>query len=207
MSFTYLPWGIIIGLIMAAPIGPVNIICIRRALTKGPMNGFVVGLGAAIADGFFGAVAAFGLAGLTGFIEQFNSWIEVVGGIVLLAIAAKLWFSHPHADDVKDTYKDRLKAACGTFLLTLTNPLTVLGFVAIFVGLGLSEMGNNLMNATLISIGILMGSCLWWAIVSFGSVKLAKGLSDKGLERVNHISAIIIFVFGLFSILKNIIDL
>ena len=206
MSLAYLPWGIIIGLIMAAPIGPVNIICIRRDLTKGPMNGFVVGLGAAIADGLFGAIAAFGLAGLTGFIEQYNNVIEVVGAIVLLAIAAKLWFSHPHANDVEDTYKDRLKAASGTFLLTLTNPLTVLGFVATFVGLGLGEMGNNLMNATLISLGILMGSCLWWAIVSFGSVKLARGISDKGLEKVNHISAIIILMFGLFALIKNMIN-
>ncbi|MDG1708844.1 MAG: LysE family transporter, partial [Emcibacteraceae bacterium] len=196
-----------IGLIMAAPIGPVNIICIRRALTKGPMNGFTVGLGAAIADGFFGAVAAFGLAGLTNFIEEFNGWIEVIGGVALLAIALKLWFSHPHAEDVKDSYKDRFKAACGTFLLTMTNPLTVLGFVAIFVGLGLGEMGHDLMNATLISVGIFIGSCLWWAIVSFGSVKITNGFSDKGLEKVNHFSAFIILIFGLYAILKNVIFL
>jgi threonine/homoserine/homoserine lactone efflux protein len=207
MSLEFLPWGIIIGLVMAAPIGPVNIICIRRALTKGPMNGFVVGLGAAAADGFFGALAAFGLAGLTGIIEEFNGWVEVLGGIALLVIAAKLWFSHPHADDVQDTFKDLIKAATGTFLLTMTNPLTVLGFVAIFVGLGLGEMGRNFMNASLISIGILLGSCLWWFIISFGSAKISKGLSDKGLEVINHISAVVIFIFGIIAIIKNVISL
>lgn len=199
----YLIWGVLIGLVMAAPIGPVNIICIRRALTKGPMNGFFVGTGAAVADGFFGALAAFGLAGLTKFIEEFNVWFQVVGGIALIVIAAKLWFSHPHVDDVKDTYKDRIKAAIGTFLLTMSNPLTVLGFVAIFIGMGLGEMGNDIVNATLISIGIFAGSILWWFIVSFGAAKLGKGLSDHGLEKVNHVSAVIIFLFGIGAVLKN----
>ncbi|MCC3862205.1 LysE family translocator [Pseudemcibacter aquimaris] len=199
----YLIWGVLIGLVMAAPIGPVNIICIRRALTKGPMNGFTVGTGAAIADGIFGAFAAFGLAGLTAFIEEFNIWFQVVGGSALIIIAVKLWFSHPHVDDVKDTYKDRIKAAVGTFLLTFSNPLTVLGFVAIFIGMGLGEMGNDLVNATLISTGILLGSLSWWFIVSFGAAKLGKGLSDQGLETVNHVSAVIIFLFGIAAVAKN----
>ena len=75
MSFIYLPWGILIGLIMAAPIGPVNIICIRRAMTKGPANGYFVGQGAALADGFFGALAAFGLTGMTQLINTYNGLI------------------------------------------------------------------------------------------------------------------------------------
>ena len=203
MSLTYLPWGIFIGLIMAAPIGPVNIICIRRALTKGSMNGFVVGLGAALADGFFGALAAFGLAGLTRILNDFNGWIEIVGGMALLFIGARLWFSHPHVADVKDCYKDRLKAATGTFLLTMTNPLTVLGFVAIFVSLGLGNMGNNYLNATVISFGIVVGSTLWWAILSFGAGKISKKLNDEHLEKVNKISAVIIIIFGLVAIFKN----
>lgn len=188
---------------MAAPIGPVNIICIRRALTKGPINGFIVGTGAALADGLFGTLAAFGLAGLTTFIEEFNVWFQVVGGIALMVIAIRLWFSHPHVDNIKDTYKDRIKAAIGTFLLTMSNPLTVLGFVAIFVSMGLGEMGNNYFNACFISLGIFIGSCSWWAIVSFGAAKIGKGLSDKGLEKINHISAIIIMFFGLVAFFKN----
>lgn len=203
MSPVYLLWGTLIGLVMAAPIGPVIIICIRRALTKGPRNGFIVGTGAALADGLFGAFAAFGLAGLTTFIEEFNVWFQVVGGFALIAIAIKLWFNHPHVDDIKDDYKDIIKAVLGTFLLTIANPLTVLGFVAIFVSVGLGEMGNNYYNASLISFGIFIGSCLWWAIISFGTAKVGKGISDKGLEKVNHISAIIIMIFGLAAFLKN----
>lgn len=188
---------------MAAPIGPVNIICIRRALTKGPKNGFVVGTGAAFADGLFGSLAAFGLAGLTTFIEEFNIWFQVIGGVALIVIALKLWYSQPHIDDIKDTYKDRIKAAFGTFLLTLSNPLTVLGFVAIFVSMGLGEMGNNYFNASFISFGIFMGSCFWWAIVSNVSATLSKGITDKGLEKINKFSAIIIMSFGLAAFIKN----
>ncbi|HPF46020.1 MAG: LysE family transporter [Alphaproteobacteria bacterium] len=203
MSLIYLPWGIFIGLIMAAPIGPVNIICIRRALTMGSMNGFVVGLGAALADGFFGALAAFGLAGLTRVLNDFNGWIEIVGGTVVIIIGARLWFSHPHVAEVNDSYKDRFKAAIGTFLLTMTNPLTVLGFVAVFVSLGLGNMGNNYLNATAVSVGILLGSTLWWAMLSIGAGKISKKLTDEHLEKVNKISAVIIIIFGLIAIFKN----
>lgn len=188
---------------MAAPIGPVNIICIRRAVTKGPMNGFFVGQGAAVADGFFGALAAFGLTGITQLVNQYNGTIQVVGAAALIIIGLKLWFSHPHVDDVKDTFKDRIKAAIGTFLLTMTNPLTILGFIAIFIGLGFGDMGDNLMNAGLISVGILMGSSLWWGIISFCSAKVSNKISDRHLEKINKVSAVIIFILAGSAIVRN----
>lgn len=203
MSFVYLPWGILIGLIMAAPIGPVNIICIRRAMTKGPVNGYVVGQGAALADGMFGALAAFGLTGLTQVINTYNGLIQIVGAIALVGIGIKLWFSHPHVDDVEDTFKDRMKAAAGTFLLTLTNPLTVLGFVAIFVGLGFGDMGDNLINAALISLGILIGSSLWWGIISFCSASVSNKLADHHLEKINKLSAVVLFIFAAVALGRN----
>lgn len=203
MSLIYLPWGVIIGLIMAAPIGPVNIICIRRAMTKGPMNGYFVGQGAAVADGVFGALAAFGLTGMTRLINNYNGMIQVIGAVALIVIGVRLWLSHPHVDEVEDTFNDRLKAAIGTFLLTMTNPLTILGFVAIFVGLGFGDMGDNLLNAALISAGIWLGSSLWWGIVSFGSARLSKKLSDQHLENINKVSAVILFVFALLALLRN----
>lgn len=205
MSLIYLPWGILIGLIMAAPLGPVNIICLRRALSKGPMNGFIVGLGAALADGIFGTMAAFGLLSVTKILEELGIWVEVAGGIILIVVALKLWFAHPHLADVKDSYKDRIKAAIGTFFLTMTNPMTVVGFVALFVGLGLGDMGRNYINAALMSIGILLGSVLWWAILSVAAGKITRKLSDKHLANINKISAAIIFAFGSVAIIKNMI--
>ncbi len=205
MSLIYLPWGILIGLIMAAPIGPVNIICIRRAMTKGPANGYFVGQGAAVADGLFGALAAFGLTGMTQLINTYNGIIQIIGAIALIIIGIKLWVSHPHVGNVDDTFSDRMKAATGTFLLTLTNPLTILGFVAIFVGLGFGDMGDNLINATLVSAGILTGSSLWWGIVSFSSARLTRNLSDRHLENINKTSAIILFLFAIIALIRNIV--
>jgi threonine/homoserine/homoserine lactone efflux protein len=95
MSLIYLPWGILIGLIMAAPLGPVNVICLRRAITRGPMNGFVVGLGAALGDAIFGTMAAFGFVSVTTLLDVFDGWVEIVGGLVLVVIGVNLWFSHP----------------------------------------------------------------------------------------------------------------
>ncbi len=203
MSLIYLLWGIFIGLIMAAPIGPVNVICIRRAMTRGSMNGFVVGMGAALADGLFGTLAAFGLTSITRILDNLSGWIEIVGGIVLIVIALNLWFSHPHILDTQDTYKDRIKAATGTFLLTMTNPMTVLGFVALFVGLGLGDMGQNYANAAFISVGIFIGSGLWWAILSLCAAKVSEKLSDHHLSRINKVSAIIIFTFGTVALINN----
>lgn len=203
MSFLYLPWGIVIGLVMAAPIGPVNIICIRRAITKGPINGFFVGQGAAIADGLFGSLAAFGLTGITQLVNDYNGIIQITGAAALIVIGIKLWFSRPHVDDVKDTFKDRIKAALGTFLLTMTNPLTVLGFIAIFIGLGFGDMGDNFINAGLISVGVFIGSSMWWGIISFCSAKVSNKISDRHLENINKVSAIILFIFAAVAIVRN----
>lgn len=203
-SLIYLPWGILIGLVISAPIGPVNIICIRRAMTKGPANGYFVGQGAALADGLYGALAAFGLTGMTQLINTYNGLLQIIGAVVLIVIGFKLWSSHPHVSDVQDTFKDRVKAATGTFLLTLTNPLIILGFVAIFVGLGLGDMGDNWANAALISLGIWSGSSMWWGIVSFGSAKLTRNLSDNYLENINKVSALILFVFAAIALGRNI---
>ncbi|MBT5185888.1 MAG: LysE family transporter [Kordiimonadaceae bacterium] len=203
MSLIYLPWGILIGLIMAAPLGPVNVICLRRAITRGPMNGFVVGLGAAVGDAIFGTMAAFGLVSVTTLLDVFDGWVEIAGGLALVAIGINLWFSHPSFETVKDTYKDRFKAAFGTFLLTITNPMTVLGFVALFVGLGLNELGQNYFNAVIISTGIIIGSVSWWAVLSVGASKLSKKLNNRHLMIINRISAVLIFSFGIVALSKN----
>lgn len=203
MLFSYLFWGIFIGLVMAAPLGPVNIICLRRALTFGSMNGFIVGLGAAIADGIYGSMAAFGLVSITRLLEDINGWVEIIGGSILLIVGIKLWFSHPKLGSVQDTYKDRFKAAIGTFILTMTNPMTILGFAALFIGLGLGKMGQNYANATLISTGIFLGSCFWWAILSVSAGKVSQKLSDDHLVLVNKISAVIISLFAMFAFIKN----
>ena len=142
---------------------------------------------------------------MTTLLNVFDGWVEMVGGLALVIIGVNLWFSHPSFENVKDTYKDRFKAASGTFLLTITNPMTVLGFVALFVGLGLNELGQNYFNAVIISIGILIGSVSWWAILSIGAVKLSNKLNNRHLMIINRISAVLIFSFGAAALFRNLL--
>lgn len=203
MVLTYLFWGIAIGLMVAIPLGPVNLICIRRSLNYSSMNGFVVGMGAAVADTIFGAIAAFGLTSVMKEVERVNGWIEIVGGVVLIAVSINLWSKHPHLSDVKDSVRDRLKGAIGAFMLTIVNPMTILGFVALFVALGLGDMGGEFNNALLVVIGVFIGSGLWWATLSRIAGHMKNRLSDDHLAMINRVSAAIVALCGLWALQKG----
>jgi len=203
MAVTYLFWGIAIGLMVAIPLGPVNLICIRRSLSYGPVNGFVVGMGAAVADTIFGAIAAFGLTSVMQEVERINGWVEIMGGVILLGVSINLWRKHPHLEDVEDNIRDRLKASFGAFLLTIVNPMTILGFVALFVALGLGDMGGDFHNALLVVIGVFMGSGLWWATLCQFAGHMKKRLSDDHLVMINRISALIVAACGLWALFKG----
>ena len=128
MALIYIFWGAAIGLLVAAPVGPVNVICIRRTIAFGPSSGFIVGLGAAVADTIFGGVAAFGLSSVTALLVKTNGWFELIGGLIMLVIGFDVWRTHPHMSDAKETPRGLYQAAFTTFLLTISNPLTILGF-------------------------------------------------------------------------------
>ena len=199
----YTLWGIMIGVLMAAPLGPVNLICIRRTLAYSKRNGFTVGMGAAFADTFFGAVAAFGLSSVMGMVERVNGWFELVGGIILILVSINLWTKHPHLSDVKDTVRDRLKGAMGAFSLTMMNPMTILGFVALFVALGLRDLGQEPVNAVAIIVGIFLGSSLWWLIITQCAGYMKSRLSDEHLLKINRVSAAIVALCGAWALGKS----
>ncbi len=198
-------WGVLIGVVMAAPLGPVNLICIRRTLAYSKRNGFTVGLGAAVADTIFGAVAAFGLSSVMGMVHQVNNWFEIIGGIILIIVSINLWTKHPHLADTEDTVRDRVKGAIGAFMLTMMNPMTVVGFVALFVALGLQDMGQDPMNAAAITLGIFLGSSLWWFTITRCAGYMRGRLSDDHLLNINRISAAIVALCGIWALGKNIL--
>ncbi|MBL4612631.1 MAG: LysE family transporter [Emcibacter sp.] len=203
MSLVYILWGILFGIVMAAPLGPVNLICIRRTLAYSKRNGFTVGMGAAVADTVFGGVAAFGLSSVMGFVDQVNGWFEIVGGVILIIVSINLWTKHPHLADAADTVRDRLKGAVGAFILTIMNPMTIVGFIALFVALGLQDMGQTPLNAAAITGGIFLGSSLWWFTLSFGAGYMRGRLSDDHLLKINRISALIVALCGVWALGKN----
>lgn len=203
MPLIYIFWGILIGVVMAAPLGPVNLICIRRTLAYSRRNGFTVGMGAAVADTIFGAVAAFGLSSVMGMVDRVDGWFEIIGGIILILVSINLWTKHPHLADAEDTIRDRLKGAVGAFSLTMMNPMTILGFVFLFGAFGLVNMGP--LEATSIITGIFIGSSLWWFTITGCAGYMRGRLSDDHLLKINRVSAIIVALCGVWALAKNLI--
>ena len=191
--------GIAIGLAVAAPIGPVNLIVIRRTLRYGQLNRFLSGAGAATGDAIFAAIAAFGLTAAIEIVVRFETALQIVGGLFLVALGIRTWVARPHFDEATEENLSAAMAAvfATTFFLTITNPATMLGFLAIFGGVaGLADAGEDYGHAATIVLAVLCGSALWWAGLS-GFVSLFRQkMNDRLLAVVNRISGCLIVIFG-----------
>ncbi|EKD70751.1 MAG: hypothetical protein ACD_46C00418G0003 [uncultured bacterium] len=194
--------GLIIGISIAAPVGPIGLLCIHRSLSDGFKMGVMTGLGAALADGVYGAIAAFGLASISSLLISHQLWIRAIGGLFLIYLGCKLFFKKSNgALDTKNNEKSILHAFITTFFLTLTNPMTILSFIAIFAGLGMGTIHSGFVHATMMVAGVVVGSALWWVILSsITTFVLHKRLTVNSLRMINKISGIIILLFGIFTI-------
>lgn len=196
--------GIVIGLIVAAPIGPVNLICIRRTLLYGSLNGFVSGLGAALGDGVFAIVTGFGLTAIAQLIEGLSIPLQLAGGVLLVCFGFYTYFSRPPAPyDPKCESKENgastlARAMASTFALTMTNPATLLGFTAMFTGLGgLAGDDPSFFAAAFVVGGVILGSTLWWLILTTFVGRLHAKIDDKVMRIINHGSGLLVAAFGL----------
>lgn len=194
--------GLIIGFAIAAPVGPIGVLCIQRSLHDGFKVGLMTGLGAALADGTYGLIAGFGLTALSSLLFAQQFWVRVIGGIFLLYLGIKILLTPPRNKSANDKPDRSPWHACATtYFLTLTNPITILSFVAIFAGLGLGSSGTDYTYAVLLVIGITLGSAIWWLLLS-GSVAciLHKRISPSFMRIINWISGGIILIFGLAAL-------
>jgi len=197
----YLIKGLIIGLSIAVPVGPIGVLCIRRTLTQGRMVGFLSGLGAATADGLYGAIAGFGLTFLVNFIIGKQIWLRLIGGGLLCIIGAKTFLSKPAEQGASVEGNSLWNAYLSTFFLTLTNPMTILFFTAVFAGLGIGSTDGDYVSAGILVSGVFVGSGMWWLVLS-GFTGILEGLLNfKRLQWLNRISGLIIMGFGLFAFL------
>jgi threonine/homoserine/homoserine lactone efflux protein len=192
--------GLLIGLSIAAPVGPIGVLCIRRTLERGLFSGLVSGLGAATADAFYGAVAGFGLAFVSNFLIRQQLWLRLIGGVFLIGLGIKIFLSKPSQDNESAEQNAAFGDYASTFFLTLTNPTTILSFAAIFAGLGLGSTNGSYLSASVLVIGVFSGSALWWLILSGGVNALRRRLNEEALVWVNRVSASIIFAFGLIAL-------
>ncbi|MDR3574450.1 MAG: LysE family transporter [Anaerolineaceae bacterium] len=196
MNFSFFLRSLLIGFSIAAPVGPIGVLCIRRSLTEGRLTGFVTGLGAATADAFYGSIAAFGLTIISGFLIGQAGWIRLLGGLFLACLGIKTLLSKPTERPAQVGGMNLIGAYSSTLLLTLTNPMTILSFAAIFAGLGAGLSGHGYGAAASIVLGVFTGSAVWWLLLSTGANLLRSRLTTALLRWVNRASGTIILIFA-----------
>jgi len=198
MQLDLLIRGFIIGLSIAVPVGPIGVLCIRRTLAEGRLRGLVTGLGAATGDATYGGVAAFGLSIVTNFLVGQQMWLRLIGGAFLVYLGAKTFMSRPPERAAEAKGGGILTNYISTLLLTVTNPLTILMFTAVFAGFGVALTGFD--QAAIVTMGVFLGSASWWIVLTL-IVGLLRGRFDaRWLRAVNMISGLVIAGFGIYSI-------
>ncbi|MGB9632718.1 MAG: LysE family translocator, partial [Chloroflexaceae bacterium] len=159
--------GVVIGLAIAAPVGPIGVLCINRTLRDGRMTGFVSGLGAATADLIYGTIAVLGLTALTGALVGISFWTRLLGGLFLCYLGLRTLRARPAAArPAAGSARGLLRAYTSILLLTLTNPATIIAFAAIFAGLGAGGAAHGYGEGLLLATGVAAGSALWWLTLS-----------------------------------------
>ena len=197
--------GAIIGVLVAAPIGPVNLICIQRTLAFGTLNGFFSGLGGAVGDGVFAAISAFGLTAVARLIEGYSMPLKLAGGLILIGYG--IYNFRARVTDPRDGSAVKTKrmgdstlgaAIAGTFALTITNPATLIGFTALFAAFG-SIYGEDASfgAATAVVLGVFAGSGLWWFAITTITGTFHRHIDARAMRRINHVSGVIVVSFGL----------
>ncbi len=203
MEIGFLIQGVIIGFSIAAPVGPIGVLCIRRTLAGGALLGFVSGLGAATADAVYGSIAGMGLTFISDALINQRTLIRLVGGVFLCCLGVSTFLSKPHEGDISAMEDRPAGAFASTFFLTLTNPMTVLSFTAIFAGLGVGNTSTGYVSAGFLVLGVFLGSTMWWLALS-GTVGLVHSkFSHQALQWVNRTAGIIIAGFGVLAILSS----
>jgi len=203
--------GLIVGFCLAAPVGPIAALCVQRTISKSFLSGLVSGLGAAAADAFYGMVAAFGATIVSEFLIAERSWMQRVGGVILIFMGLRLALTKPPRENGKDRESEVGSGRGGkkangnnnrglagdfisTFLLTLTNPMTFVAFAAVFATMGIGAVrGRPFLTAELVG-GVLLGSQLWWTILCGGAHALRRHFDYRKLITINRATGI--FVIG-----------
>ncbi len=200
--------GAVIGFLIAVPVGPAAALCIRRSITVGAMAGYLTGLGAALGDAVFGAVAAFGLTFVEQFVERHEAWLRGIGGLVLVGMGWSTMryrfrtVGDPVADDLDHRVATHFHFATSSFIITVFNPLTVMAFGAAFAGRDLAGVGASLPDAAVLVAGVFAGACAWWAIMCTAAVALRQHFTGKGILWLNRAAGAVILAFGVVALVS-----
>lgn len=192
--------GLILGFSIAAVLGPIGVLCVRRTLASGFAFGFLSGMGAATADAVYASLAAFGVTALTALLVEQRQWLRLVGGAFLLYLGVRTLRARPALSPATAASASGLLGAYGsTLLLTLSNPMTIMSFVGIFAGLGLGVVGG-LFSGGILVFGVFVGSAAWWLLLAGVVSALRIRLTPSVFRAVNVVSGLVIAAFGVQSL-------
>ena len=200
MDFNFFFKGLVIGVFIAAPIGSIEILCIKRTLRQGRLVGFISGLGAATADAIYGCIAGFGLTFLSSFLIEQQFLLRSIGSIFLCYLGIKTFLEKPKSNYFSPKKSSLFGSYISTFFLTLTNPMTIVDFTGILTGLGLVNTQGDYSLAAILVLGVFLGSASWWLILSTGVNFFGRKLNSAKLSLINKISGIIIISCGLAAL-------
>ena len=188
--------GIAVGFAIAAPVGPVGILCIQRSLTKGVLYGLVSGMGAALADATFGAIATFGVSFVANFLDRQQYWFQLAGSLLLLAMGSHTVLAKWQPPSARAGTSDLAHDWATTFLLTITNPITIFSLTAVFVAVGIATGTETLLGGGMVTAGVFLGSALWWAVLCGGVSFFHGQVPDAYLRWIHTVSGFIMLIFG-----------
>jgi threonine/homoserine/homoserine lactone efflux protein len=196
MLLLFLLKGVVVGVVIAVPVGPVGILCLRRTIFEGRLSGLVSGIGAATADSLFAVIAAFGLTFVSGWLISYEDWLRGGGGIYLLYAGGSALLSERHKQVTEESDPQTLvRGFVSAFALTITNPVTILVFLAIFAAVGLGQRAT-LLHAAFLVLGVWLGSFLWWLALSGGVGVFRRQVEPRHLAWVSRGSGVLLFLTG-----------
>ncbi len=199
MSLLLFGKGLLLGLAVAAPLGPIGVLCINRTLERGFWTGMAGGLGTALADAVYASVAAISFSTFAGVLARINAPVKIVGGLFMLWLGWQSLRLKPSRAAAQVGARDVLGIVAATFLLTIANPMTILSFAAIFAGFGLAS-APIFTNVVSVVAGVFLGSLLWWLVLSGGVALLRRRVSERFTIWITYISGLILIGFGFYAL-------
>jgi threonine/homoserine/homoserine lactone efflux protein len=189
-----------IGFAVAAPVGPIGMLCIRTTLERGRVAGFAAGLGAAVADAIYGMIGVLGVTAISGYIEAQRFWLELGGGIFVILFGIHLGITKPNVQNGNEEIPVSLWADfMKTLVLTLANPSTILTFMAIFAGVP-GAAASSMAAVPVTVLGVLLGSAAWWLFLSQGVGVIRHRISDRALKWMNWAAGLLLVAFGVYTL-------
>jgi threonine/homoserine/homoserine lactone efflux protein len=193
--------GLVVGFLLAAPVGPIAVLCVHRTLTMSRLAGFLSGLGAATADAIYGCIAALGLTLISTLLTEHRNWLQVVGGAFLCIVGVRTFFTKVVERKSAPRWPGLIGAFFSALLLTLTNPMTFVAFAAIFASVGLGSVSDNRIDIGALVAGVFLGSALWWTLLVGCAHAFRAKMTIERLGKLNRVAGVIVFGVGLTYLL------